>query len=182
MKKTNTQAHTSTITLTPEELSALIADATAQAVAKALAHTQVQAHTPTQAPAVAPTPAQARTYEHVSDAFDNFVVKVDKKCVMAVVRDAYTYTGKDGKAYAVKAGTSLAFAGGHKDAWDAFKARMRKAGAAYNAEAKVWAFTSASKAKSFAEGEGAKAITVDELNAVRDNWTRKSEKRANKAM
>lgn len=184
MKNTNT--HTNTLTLTPEELSALIAQATAQAVAQALAsvgtHTPV-APTQVQAPVQAdePVQAQARTYEHVNVGFDNFVVKAEKKVVVALVRDAYTYTGKDGKVYTVKAGTSLAFAGGHKDAWDAFKARMRKAGGTYDADAKVWAFTSPKAAKTFAEGVGATPITVEELNAVRDNWTRKSEKRAEKA-
>lgn len=185
MKNTNTQANT--LTLTPEELSALIANATAQAVAQALSrtHTQapVQAHTPAVAPAPTHTdaPTQTRTYEHVNVGFDNFVVNVDKKCVLASVRDAYTLTDAKGKKSVIQAETPLAFAYGHKDAWDAFKARMRNAGATYVPEAKAWAFPTAKAAKAFAEGEGAKAFTADELNAVRDKWTRKAEKRANKA-
>lgn len=183
MKNTNT--HTNTLTLTPEELSALIANATAQAVAQALAQASVstptQACTPTVAPTVAPTPVQVRTYEHVDAGFDNFVVKTDKKFVDAFVRDEYVLTGANGKKSTIKADTRLAYAYGHKDAWDAFKARMRKAGGVYDAQAKAWMFPSPKAAKAFAEGEGAKAFTADELNAVRDNWTRKAEKRANKA-
>ena len=185
MKNPNAQANT--LTLTPEELSALIANATAQAVAQALSrtHTQapVQAHTPTVAPAPTLTdaPTQTRTYEHVSVGFDNFVVKADKKCVLASIRDAYTLTDAKGKKSVIQAETPLAFAYGHKDAWDAFKARMRKAGISYDAQAKVWAATSPKAAKTFAEGEGAKPFTADELNAVRDKWTAKAEKRANKA-
>ena len=183
MKNTNTQAQV--LTLTPEELSALIANATAQAVAQALSRTQthtqapVQASTPIATPEVAPTPV--RTYEHVSVVFDNFVVKADKKFVDAFVRTEYVLTDAKGKKSVIKADTRLAYAYGHKDAWDAFKARMRKAGGAYDAQTKAWVFPSAKAAKAFSEGEGAKPITVEELNAVRDNWTRKAEKRANKA-
>ena len=185
MKNTNTQAQV--LTLTPEELSALIANATAQAVAQALSRTQthtqapVQASTPIATPEVAPTPVQTRTYEHVSVVFDNFVVKADKKFVDAFVRTEYVLTDAKGKKSVIKADTRLAYAYGHKDAWDAFKARMRKAGGAYDAQTKAWVFPSAKAAKAFSEGEGAKPITVEELNAVRDNWTRKAEKRANKA-
>lgn len=183
MNKKTTQAQAGTLVLTPEELSALIAQATAQAVAQALSqvHTQasVQAQTPTQAPA--PAPVQARTYEHVDAGFDNFVVKSQGKFVDAFVRSEYTLVCANGKKSVIKADTRLAYAYGHKDAWDAFKARMRKAGGAYNAQAKAWEFTSPKAAKAFAEGVGATPITVDELNAVRDNWTRKAEKRANKA-
>ena len=188
-RKIHTMTHTNTLTLTPEELSALIANATAQAVAQALSRTQApvqaQAHTPAiaqaQTPVSEPTPVQARTYEHVSTGFDNFVVNVDKKFVLATVRDAYTLVDAKGKKSTIQAGTALSFAYGHKDAWDAFKARMRNAGGTYVPEGKVWMFPSAKAAKAFAEGEGSKPITVEELNAVRDRWTRKAEKRANKA-
>lgn len=183
MKKTNTQAQASTLVLTPEELSALIARATAQAVAQALSqvHTQapVQASTPVSAPEQAPV--QTRTYEHVNAGFDNFVVKSQGKVVDAFVCKAYDLVGANGKKSTIKADTRLAYAYGHKDAWDAFKARMRQAGGEYDAQAKAWAFKSAKAAKAFAEGEGAKAFTVEELNAVRDKWTRKAERRANKA-
>ena len=176
--------NTNTITLTHDELANIVANAVAQALAKAntvaSVPTPVQAHTPTVASE--PTPVQARTYEHVGAGFDNFVVKADKKVVLATVREAYTLTDAKGKQSVIKADTPLAFAYGHKDAWDAFKARMRKAGATYDAQAKVWAFASPKAAKTFAEGEGAKAFTVDELNAVRDKWTRKAEKRAEKSV
>ena len=175
--------NTNTITLTHDELANIVANAVAQALTQAhtvaSAPTPVQAHTPTVASE--PAPVQARTYEHVGTGFDNFVVKVDKKVVLATVRETYTYTDAKGKQSVIKAETPLAFAYGHKDAWDAFKARMRKAGISYDAQAKVWAATSPKAAKTFAEGEGAKAFTVGELNEVRDKWTRKAEKRANKA-
>lgn len=176
---------TNTITLTHEQLANIVANAVAQALAQtpapvsAQAQAPVQAHTPVVASEIAPT--QARTYEHVGVGFDNFVVKADKKFVDAFIRDEYVLTGANGKKSVIKADTRLAYAYGHKDAWDAFKARMRKAGGTYDAQAKVWAFPSAKAAKTFAEGEGAKPFTADELNAVRDNWTRKAEKRANKA-
>lgn len=177
--------NTNTITLTHDALASLVANAVAQALTQVSTQAPVQAHTPTvtptQAPVQAPEQAQARTYEHVNAGFDNFVVKVDKKFVDAFVRDAYILTDAKGKKSTIKADTRLAWAYGHKDAWDAFKVRMRNAGGAYNAEAKAWAFPSAKAAKAFAEGVGATPITKDELNAVRDNWTRKAEKRANKA-
>lgn len=181
--------NTNTLTLTHEELANIVANAVAQALTQTQAQTYVSTPTPAQIPTQARTPevtpevtpTQARTYEHVSTGFDNFVVKSDKKFVDAFIRDTYVLTGANGKKSTIKADTRLAFAYGHKDAWDAFKARMRKAGGAYNAEAKAWVFPSAKAAKAFAEGEGAKAFTSDELNAVRDNWTRKAEKRANKA-
>lgn len=176
-----------TLTLTHDELARIVANAVANALTQARTHVStptpapVQAHTPVQASASTPAPTQARTYEHVDAVFDNFVVKADKKFVDAFVRSEYTLVGANGKKSVIKADTRLAYAYGHKDAWDAFKARMRKAGGAYNAQAKVWEFTSPKAAKAFAEGVGATPITVDELNAVRDNWTRKAEKRANKA-
>ena len=174
-----------TITLTHDELANIVANAVAQALTQARTHVSTPAPAPVQAhtlvEASAPAPTQARTYEHVDAGFDNFVVKADKKVVLATIRDTYTLVGKDGKKSVIKAGEPLSFAYGHKDAWDAFKARMRSAGIAYDAQAKVWAAKSPKAAKTFAEGEGAKPITVDELNAVRDNWTRKAEKRANKA-
>lgn len=174
--------NTNTLTLTHEELANIVANAVANALAQtrtvASTPAPAQARTHTEAPAQAPTQAQTRTYEHVGAGFDNFVVNVDKKIVLATVRDAYTLTGARGKTSIIEAGTPLAFAYGHKDAWDAFKARMRKAGGTYDAQAKAWVFPNAKAAKAFAEGEGAKAITVAELNAVRDNWTRKAEKRA----
>ncbi len=176
-----------TLTLTQEELATLVANAVAQALTltsvSAQAYAPTQAHTPTIAPAQtpAPTAVQTRTYEHVKNGFDNFVIKTDKKFVLAVTRDKYVLTSANGKKSVIEAGTPLAFAYGHKDAWDAFKARMRNAGATYVPEAKLWAFPSAKAAKTFAEGEGAKPFTTGELNAVRDNWTRKAEKRAKKA-
>ena len=168
MKNTNTQAHT--LTLTPEELSNLIA----QAVAQALTHTGAQARTQVSASASAPT--QARTYEDATEGFDNFVVEADKKIVRAFTGDAYTYTSAKGNACKVKENSPLAF--GRQDVWDAFKARMRKAGGAYDAQTKEWAFPSAKAAKAFAEGEGAKTITAEELNEVHAKWARKAEKRA----
>ena len=176
-----------TITLTHDELANIVANAVAQAL------TQTQAHVSTPAPVQAPTqartqeiapeqaPTQARTYEHVNAGFDNFVVKADKRFVDAFVRNEYTLVGANGKKSLIKADTRLAYAYGHKDAWDAFKARMRNAGAAYNTQAKAWEFPTPKAAKTFVEGVGSTPITVDELNAVRDRWTAKAEKRANKA-
>ena len=182
---------TNTITLTQAQLAEIVANAVAHALASTptLASAPVCANTPACAstpapvdtPAPAPAPAPVRTYEHVIVGFDNFVVVAEKKIVNAFTRTAYTRIGANGKEYSVGANVELKNAYGHKDAWDALKARMRKAGGAYDAQAKAWTFKSAKAAQAFAEGEGAKPITVDELNAVRDKWTRNAEKRAGKA-
>ena len=174
MKNTNTQART--LTLTPDELSTLIANAVAQALASTGVQAPVQARTHAVAPVAAPV--QAHTYEDATEGFDNFVVEADKKIVRAYTGDAYTYTSARGNACKVKENSPLAF--GRQDVWDAFKARMRQAGGTYDAQAKVWAFPSAKAAKAFAEGEGAKAITAEELNEVHAKWARKAEKRAQK--
>ena len=108
----------------------------------------------------------AKTYEHASEGFTDF---------MFVRKDnAITITHKDGKFLYEKAPRQ------------ALNARLKACGATYDKDAKAWVFLTKSgkrdiKGATEFVANHSNEVTADEINAIRDGWTEKSAKRANKA-
>lgn len=108
-------------------------------------------------------PVTPKVYEHVTEDFDNFVFVVKDNKV--------TYTHKDGTYLHEKAVRKV------------LNARIKAAGGSY--VDKCWEFNKGDKrdlagAKKFVELHS-EAVKATELNAIRDEWTAKSAKRASKA-
>lgn len=106
----------------------------------------------------------AKTYEHVSEDFTDFVFVVKDNTV--------NITHKDGTYLHEKAPRKI------------LNARLKANGATYDKDAKAWVFTKGGKrdikgAKDFVANHS-NAVTADEINAIRDAWTEKSAKRASK--
>lgn len=111
----------------------------------------------------APAPV-AKTYDHVTEGFTNFAFTQKDNTI--------TIAHKDGSFLYEKA------------VRQALNARLSKAGAKYIKESHAWEFTKSGKrdikgAKDFIANNSGE-VTADEINAIRDNWTKKSAKRAGK--
>lgn len=118
--------------------------------------------TPTSRSEVKSVPV-AKTYDHVSENFDNFVFVVKDNKV--------SYTHKDGTYLHEKAVRKI------------LNERIKSAGGSY--VDKCWEFNKGNKrdikgAKDFVANHS-NEVTADEINAIRDEWTEKSAKRASKA-
>lgn len=120
------------------------------------------------APVVAatPQPATPKVYEHVTEGFSEFrFVRKD---------NAVTIVGTDGNFLYQETPRA------------ALKARLKAAGFVYDKGAKAWLLTTKSGKRDIkgAEkfvAEHSNEVTADELNAIRDIWTERNVKRANKA-
>lgn len=104
-----------------------------------------------------------KVYEHVTEGFGDFqFVRKDNTVVVV---------GKDGKFLYQKAPRA------------ALNARLKSAGFVYDKELKAWVLTTKGGKRDIAGAtkfvaEHSNEVTADELNAIRDGWTSKSEKRA----
>lgn len=106
----------------------------------------------------------AKTYEHVSEDFTDFVFVVKDNKV--------SYTHKDGTYLHEKAVRKV------------LNERIKSAGGSY--VDKCWEFNKGNKrdikgAKDFVANHS-NVVTADEINAIRDGWTEKSAKRVSKAI
>ena len=134
-------------------------------VAQSMGVTKSSPVTPTSRSEVKSAPV-AKTYEHTSESFTDFVfVRKD---------NAVTITHKDGKFLYEKAPRQ------------ALNARLKACGATYDKDVKAWVFLTKSGkrdikgATRFVENNS-NEVTADEINSIRDGWTEKSAKRASKA-
>lgn len=123
--------------------------------------------TPVEIPSPQPVqPVTPKVYEHVTEGFSDFqFVRKD---------NTVTVVGKDGKFLYQKAPRTV------------LNARLKAAGFVYDKDAKVWALTTKGGKRDIkgAEkfvAENSNEVTADELNAIYDEWTNKSAKRASKA-
>lgn len=108
----------------------------------------------------------AKTYEHVSEDFTDFVFVVKDNKV--------SYTHKDGTYLHEKAPRKV------------LNARLKACGATYDKDSKAWVFLTKSgkrdiKGATEFVANHSNEVTADEINAIRDGWTEKSAKRASKA-
>mgnify|MGYP004499114921 FL=1 len=131
-------------------------------IAQSMGTTASAIPTPThvEVPTSAPTP---KVYEHVDTDFDNFVWVIKDNKV--------SYTHKDGTYLHEKAVRKV------------LNQRLKDAGFSY--VDKVWELNKGEKrdiagAKKFVELHS-NPISANDINAIRDKWTEKSAKRANKA-
>jgi len=113
---------------------------------------------------VAGAKPQAVIYDHVDDDFTDIAWHVKDNLV--------TYTHKDGKYLHEKAVRNV------------LNALVKASGATYDADVKAWVFRKGNNrdlagAKAFV-ASATTTVTADEINAVRDKWTEKSAKKANK--
>lgn len=107
-----------------------------------------------------------KTYEHVSEDFTDFVFVVKDNTV--------NITHKDGTYLHEKAPRKI------------LNARLKACGATYDKNGKAWVFLTKGgkrdiKGATEFVANHSNEVTADELNAIRDAWTEKSAKRANKA-
>lgn len=129
-------------------------------VAQGLTNSKVSTIT---APVQASAPV-AKTYDHVTEGFTNFAfTQKDNTITIAHKDGSYLY---------------------EKAVRQALNARLNKAGAKYIKESHLWEFTKSGKrdikgAKDFIANNSGE-VTADEINEIRDNWTKKSAKRAGK--
>ena len=143
------------IELNDEQMNTLLA------VVRGLSATPSRIETPS-----VPVTPVAKTYEHASESFTDF---------MFVRKDnAITITHKDGKFLFEKAPRQ------------ALNARLKANGATYDKDAKAWVFLTKSgkrdiKGATEFVANHSNEVTADEINAIRDGWTEKSAKRASKA-
>ena len=136
---------------------------TVLAVVRGLSASAITTSAPTSQSEVKSEP---KTYEHVSEGFTDF---------MFVRKDnAVTITHKDGKFLYEKAPRQ------------ALNARLKANGATYDKDAKAWVFLTKSgkrniKGATDFVSNHSNEVTAEEINAIRDGWTKKSAKRASKA-
>ena len=120
--------------------------------------------TPVATPAMPTASATPVVYDHVDADFTDIAWHVKDNLV--------TYTHKDGKYMHEKAVRNV------------LNALVKASGATYDADAKAWVFRKGNNrdlagAKAFV-ASATTTVTADEINAVRDKWTEKSAKKANK--
>ena len=133
------------------------------------ATTELRSNSPLQAQPVANVAEPTHTpkvYDHVTEGFTDFVF-VRKDNTVRV-------THKDGKFLHEKAPRQV------------LNNRLKAAGFVYDKEAKAWTLTTKGgkrdiKGTEKFVSENSHEVTADEINAIRDGWTKSSEKRAKKA-